>query len=173
MNKDGFTQISMHPHITYSDTRYLLCSTFFPHTELAKTHSVDFHPRLYILFSVRCQRLQLLSDGAFMLAVKRQGATLRVSLSSRTPGATLPGPVTIQRKINRMEFNIKEGSGLYFHSSIYLNKHIGCRGHIANEKRSQKILYLRVGALKLDRSKQSSGISHICLEIPVDWKEQL
>lgn len=32
VNKDGFTQISMHPHITYSDTRYLLCSTFFPHT---------------------------------------------------------------------------------------------------------------------------------------------
>lgn len=58
MNKDGFTRISMHPHITYSDTRYLLCSTFFPHTKLAKTHSVDFHPRLYILFSVFCQRLQ-------------------------------------------------------------------------------------------------------------------
>lgn len=58
MNKDVFTQISMQPHITYSDTRYLLCSTFFPHTKLSKTHSVDFHPRLYILFSVRCQRLQ-------------------------------------------------------------------------------------------------------------------
>lgn len=100
MNKDGFTQISMHPHITYSDTRYLLCSTFFPHTKLAKTHSVDFHPRLYILFSVRCQRLQSRSDGAFMLAVKRQGATLRVSLGLRTPGAALPGLVTIQRKIN-------------------------------------------------------------------------
>lgn len=52
MNKDGFTQISMLPHITFSDILYLPCSTFFPHTKLANTHSVYFHPRLYILFSV-------------------------------------------------------------------------------------------------------------------------
>lgn len=91
MNKDGFTQICMHPHITFSDILYLRYSTFFPHTKLANTYSVYFHPQLYILFSVLsndCSSFLI----AFRLVVSQQGATRTAVFGLQHLGRCSSGP---------------------------------------------------------------------------------
>lgn len=92
LNKDGLTHICMHPHMAFSSIPYLPCSTFFPHTKLASTCSVYFHPQLYILFSV----LSNYSSGFLIVHPGWLSASkvplLPLRLDSSTWGASFSGP---------------------------------------------------------------------------------
>lgn len=91
MNKDGFIQICMHPHITFSDILYLCCSTFFPHTKLANTQCI-FPPSALYFIQCHFQRLQQLSDSAFRLVVSQQGATRTAVFGLQHLGCCSSGP---------------------------------------------------------------------------------